>query len=103
MWSPNNQRTVLNITADKLDYLKYLLSSICIDIVCITETWFKPELDDSNFAILNDSCTRLERRNGLRRGVIAFYCKKGLKIAAKLESYTNSDIEYLGIELRGLG
>ena len=120
MLSPNNQRTVFNVlsnkykgpqiiytnarclTADKLDYLKYLLRRIRIDIVCITEAWFKPDFDDINFQLLNFSCTRLDRRNGLRGGGFAFYYRKGITTSVKLKSNTDSSTEFLGIEIQAM-
>ena len=72
-------------------YLNYLL-----------ETWLKPDFDDSNFELLNFTCTRLDRRNGLRGGGIAFYCRKGIKTSAKLKSNADSTTESLGIEIQGL-
>ena len=119
MSNTNNIRTVLNImsntynglqiihlnarslTSHKLDYLKYILCNTKVDVVCITETWFRPELVDGIVEIPNFSCTRLDRRNGLRGGGIAFYCKKGIKITTKLQSSSISSVEFFGIELQG--
>ena len=70
-------------------------------LICISlRTWFKPDFDDSNFQLLNFSCTRLDRRNGLRGRGIA--CRKGIKTSVKLKSNADSSTEFLGIEVQAL-
>lgn len=90
-----------SLTMEKLDFLKYFLRNTCIDIVCITETWFKSQFNDSLYELLNFSCTRLDRQNGLRGGGIAIYCRKSLITKVRLKSSINNPIEFLGVEVQG--
>ena len=67
--------------------------------MCTTETWFKPEFDDSNFEIINYSCTRLVRKNDLRGAGIAFYFKKGIKTSIQLMPNIDDSTEFLAVEI----
>ena len=55
-----------------------------------------------NFELLNHSCNRNDRRNGLRWGGIAFYCKKGITTYFTLKSNADSSTEFLGIEVQAM-
>ena len=88
-----------SLTMEKLDFLKYFLRNTCIDIVCITETWFKSQFNDSLYELFNFSCTFLDRQNGLRGGGTAIYCRKSLITKVRLKSCINNPIEFLGDEV----
>ena len=69
-----NARSLNN---EKLDELHVLVSDFNVSVVCVTETWFKEYMDDSNVAINGFYC---ERKDGLdkRAGGVACYLKHNL-------------------------
>uniref|UniRef100_A0A1A9WJW1 Endonuclease/exonuclease/phosphatase domain-containing protein n=1 Tax=Glossina brevipalpis TaxID=37001 RepID=A0A1A9WJW1_9MUSC len=85
----------------KIDYFNYLLCTLPIDIICITETWFKPHINDRFCEISGFDVVRHDRTCSSRGGGVALYIKRNLKSKIVLKSGDDSIVEYLGVEISG--
>uniref|UniRef100_A0A1A9WSD6 Nucleoporin NUP35 n=1 Tax=Glossina brevipalpis TaxID=37001 RepID=A0A1A9WSD6_9MUSC len=85
----------------KADYLSYLLSVLKADVICITETWFRPHVDDGYCQIVGYNVVRHDRTLGVRGGGIALYIKDGLYYKVVSKSGDDSIVEYLGVVVGG--
>ena len=50
-----------SLQKNKIDFLNYLFSDSNVDLLCITETWFRPELDDLAHKLGAYNCVRHDR------------------------------------------
>ena len=89
-----------SFTRSKLDYFNYLLPD-SIDVVCVSETWFKTNIDDHLYNLKNFSIMRHDRGNGTRGGGIAIYFKKHFSLTCVMNSDINDNVEFLGVEVKG--
>lgn len=82
----------------KLDYLKYVFEGSDIDVICISETWFKPEINDHIFNMFGYKLYRNDRVTNTTGGGVAIYCKSTLRceVVGKSEG---TGIEYLMLEV----
>lgn len=90
-----------SFTNSKMDYLNHVLSNCLIDILCVTETWFKKDFDNHMYELMNFNLIRNDRKTGARGGGIAIYYKKGLKAKIIFSSNDTCKIEYLAAEIEG--
>ena len=90
-----------SLQKNKIDFLNYLFSDSNVDLLCITETWFRPELDDLAHKLDAYNCVRHDRVYGSRGGGIALYLKKGLQYKIIMKSDNRDFVEYLGVEFKG--
>ena len=90
-----NIRSLIN----KIDELKYYISLLKPNIICICETWLNSDIYDSEINIEGYSVYRCDRKNNKKgRGIGIFVRQK-----STLECYivdNNSDIEELTIRLK---
>ena len=70
-----------------------------INIICITETWYKSALDDNVCNLESYSIFRPDRDDAIRGGGIAIYYRKVVKPAMVMKSTANEDVEFLGRSL----
>ncbi|XP_059224405.1 uncharacterized protein LOC131997570 [Stomoxys calcitrans] len=68
-----------------------------IDAICISETWFHPEIDSSIFHVTGYKLFRADRHT--HGGGVAIYIKHGISCSLKCMSNRSSRIEYLFLEL----
>ena len=92
-----------SLNAFKLDYVRDIFSNINIDVVCVSETWFHEDVQDTYVSIPNFQLFRNDRkikeRGGKRcGGGVAIYVKKSLKAKCICKS-GNSEIEFISVEL----
>jgi len=93
--------------AGKMTEFKYIFENSDLDIICISETWFQPNISDSfvnahGFKVLRSDRLRPDslRPNRLTRGGgVALYIRKNLSCAIKHKSNSSSLLEYLLVEV----
>uniref|UniRef100_A0A1A9W984 Uncharacterized protein n=1 Tax=Glossina brevipalpis TaxID=37001 RepID=A0A1A9W984_9MUSC len=71
------------------------------DVICITETWFRPHVDDGYCQIVGYNVVRHDRTLGVRGGGIALYIKDDLYYKVVSKSGDDSIVEYLGVVVGG--
>lgn len=89
-----------SLNQSKLDYLNYIFDSdsVCIDVVCITERWFKYDIND-NIYNLHDFCVvRNDRHLSERSGGIAIYHKNTLLSKIIYKSDELDPVDFLMVE-----
>jgi len=80
----------------KIDEFKYLFEGSDVDIICVSETWFFPELPNSFIAMQGYNIFRSDRVGNA--GGVAIYIKSTLPSKVKILSPQESAIEYIFIE-----
>lgn len=86
-----------SMNCEKLDYVKSVFEDSQVDLICITETWFRDGIPDTYYNMKNYNLYRHDRCNRIGGGV-AIYCKSNLN--AKLLSCSgDSEIEFLNLEV----
>lgn len=55
-----------------MDYIRFVFESSAVDVICVTETWFSYDLDDSHFNINNYRLIRNDRTHKKGGGVAIF-------------------------------
>lgn len=97
----------LNIRSllSKIDYLRHVLFNKPINILCLSETWLKPEMPDSLIKIAGYTFIRLDR--GVKTeeriktgGGIGIYVEQSINFVPALDTWSSTpDIETLSIHL----
>lgn len=87
-----------SLNQSKLDYLNYIFDSVCIDVVCITETWFKNDINDNIYNLRDFCVVRNDRHHGKRGGGIAIYYKNTLLSKIIYKSDDHDPVEFLMVE-----
>lgn len=82
----------------KLDYLKYLFASSCVDVICVSETWFKTILPDLSYNIPNYNLFRNDRVTLTNGGGVAIYCKSTLNCKV-INKSSEHGVEYIVVEI----
>ena len=90
-----------SLTSCKIDYLNYILPEKGVDVFTVSETWFKPELDDRFYELNNYKLIRHDRQTDARGGGIALYTRNYLKVRILFKSTAEEAVEYMGVELSG--
>lgn len=107
------QRTGLNIVHinaqslnNKIDEFRYLFVAAGIDIICVSETWFPLDIQDSVYNLHGFRLFRSDRKilvdNSATRakgGGVAIYVRNGLPCRVKLLTEIGSHIEYLFLDI----
>lgn len=82
---------------NKMDEFRYNFSLSGVDIICVSETWFHPNIQDSIYDVPGYNLFRADRRtNG---GGACIYIRKGIKCKVKYKSDPNSVIEYIFLDV----
>lgn len=82
---------------NKMDEFRYTFSSSGVDIICVTETWFKPIIQDSIYDLAGYNLFRADREtNG---GGACIYIRKGIKCNVNFKSNSNSVIEFIFLDI----
>lgn len=87
-----------SLNSTKLDYLKYVFEGSDVDVICVSETWFKPEIHDHIFDMFGYKLYRNDRITNTTGGGVAIYCKSTLRCEVIGKSEDNG-IEYLMLEV----
>lgn len=82
----------------KLDYLRYIFANSPVDVICVSETWFKSEIPDSFYSIYNYNLHRNDRVTSTIGGGVAVYIKSTLKCKV-VGASDLSGVEYLIVEV----
>ena len=81
----------------KIDELRYIFEKSGIDVICISETWFRPDMSSNLFKIYGYRLLRADRID--HAGGVAIYLKSNLKFKFIDKSPNDSEIEYIFIEI----
>jgi len=71
-----------------------------MDVICISETWFDPNINDEMFQVEGYKLFRADRVE--RAGGVAMYVRKSLKCHLLQKSDSNSNVEYLFLVINGV-
>lgn len=82
----------------KLDFVRNILNGVDVDIICVSETWFKPDISNYIYGIPNYTLYRNDRLTDTRGGGVAIYCRTTLNCRI-IDKSVNSDVEYLILEV----
>ncbi|XP_075163127.1 uncharacterized protein LOC142235753 [Haematobia irritans] len=83
---------------NKMDEFRYSFMNSFIDVICVSETWFHPDINDSIYTLSGYKLLRADRHsNG---GGVAIYVKNNIHCTVKAKSSCGSVIEYILIEIR---
>lgn len=96
-----NGLSIVHINAqslkNKMEEFRYTFENSNIDVICVSETWFQPELQDSIFAVNGYQLYRADR--GRRGGGVAVYVRCDFKCKIILKSSTGDPLEFIFLEL----
>lgn len=88
-----NAQSLLN----KIDEFRHLFITSCGHIICITETWFQNEMNDSIVSLEGYDLYRADRIK--HAGGSAIYVKKNLNSNVLQKSESDDTMEYLSIRI----
>lgn len=88
-----NAQSLLN----KIDEFQYVFENSSIDIVCVSETWFKPYVQDGLVKLSGYSVCRNDRTS--RAGGVAIYVKDNIKYKIINKSDISDEVEFLFVEI----
>lgn len=82
---------------NKMDEFRHNFSLSEIDIICVSETWFSPKIQDSIYELPGYNLFRADREtNG---GGVCIYIRRGIKCKVNFRSDSNSGIEYIFLDV----
>ena len=86
---------------NKMDEFRYIVEASCIDIVCVSETWFSDNMHDKLFNVNGYKVFRADRmkQNVKRSGGVAIFVKNNIPCNLIVKSPNDSSIEYVFIEI----
>ncbi|XP_055906590.1 uncharacterized protein LOC129941858 [Eupeodes corollae] len=84
----------------KIDEFRDIFTDSDVDVICVTETWLRDELNDDICCLEGYRVFRFNRVNRVGGGV-AIYVKRTIKCKLKLSATVDSTIEYLFVEVVG--
>lgn len=82
---------------NKIDEFRYLFSGSGVDIICISETWLWPDLENSLFELQGYQIFRADR--GRLGGGVAMYVRREIPCRIVTKSNEGESIELLFVEL----
>lgn len=81
----------------KLDYVKDVFNNSNIDLICVSESWFKQNVDEKHYEINGYNLYHNSRTNR-KGGGVAIYCKNNIK-SKLVNKSADSDVEFINIEV----
>ena len=81
----------------KIDEFRNIFEESGVDIVCVSETWFKPDMPDNLYQLKGYKILRADRIS--HAGGAAIFIKSNIHHNIILKSPNDSDMEYLFIEI----
>lgn len=82
---------------NKIDEFRHIFSNSGADIVCVSETWFRPELQDLLFSLNGFKLFRADRLG--HAGGVAMYIRKDISCKLVRKSDHDSEIEFIFMEI----
>lgn len=94
---------------NKMDEFRFIFENSGIDVICVSETWFRPDINDDVFSvngyrlfrsdrIARSNITGLPDRTG-RAGGVAIFLKVGISGKVALRSKVEDDMEYIFLDV----
>lgn len=83
----------------KIDEFRYLFENSKLDAICVSETWFSPDIRDVSYSIKGYRLFRSDRCG--RAGGVAIYLREGLACKIRCSSSPGSPYEYLFLDVVG--
>ena len=80
-----------------MDELRYMCDDSGVDIVCVSETWFRKDISDNLYSINGYNIFRSDRIG--HGGGVAIYVKDKIKCCIKCSNRNDDRIEYLFAEV----
>ena len=84
----------------KIEEFRFLFEKSNIDAICISETWFSPDIEDISYKLNGYMLFRSDRCS--RGGGVAIFIKEGLAFRKVCHSSASSSYEYLFINIFGV-
>ena len=81
----------------KIDEFRYIFEKSEVDVICISETWFRSDMADSLFKVNGYKLLRSDRSS--HGGGVAIYIRSNISFKFVNKSSTDSQIEYLFLEI----
>lgn len=75
----------------KIDEFRLIFENSCVDLICVSETWFDSEITDLSVSLNGYNLRRVDREDGY--GGVAMYIRKGISFNIKCTSKDNCDFE----------
>jgi len=88
-----------SFSGTKRDYMNFVLKSTKIDVICVAETWFNEDYNDSVLELNQYNLIRNDRKTGSRGGGVAMYVRKCFQYKVIFRSDTSDPVEYLFVEI----
>ena len=82
---------------NKIDEFREIFINSGVDIICVSETWFRPVINDSAYNVSGYNMFRADRLT--HAGGVCMYVRSHIKCEIKLISDKDSRVEFLFIEL----
>lgn len=93
--------TIVHINAqslnNKMDEFRDTFVNSAIDAICVSETWFRPDICDNIYTLPGYNIFRADRQS--HGGGVAIFLKSGLHATVKCMSSQGDSIEYLFLEI----
>lgn len=86
---------------NKIDEFRYLFENSGVDVVCVSETWFDPDVLSSTFDLSHYNLFRCDRKS--HAGGVAIYVKNGITCKKCYNSNSEEQIEHIFVEISSLG
>lgn len=87
-----------SLNDQKFDYIKTVFDGTKVDVICVSETWFDPEIPDHIRNLSNYTLIRNDRVTSTTGGGVAIYCRSSLKCKI-LSRSDNNGIEFIIVEI----
>lgn len=81
----------------KIDEFRYIFENSNVDIICVSETWFRSDICDNIYNMTNYKLYRADRAS--HAGGVAIYVRKSIKCNVITQSGIDDKIEYLFLEI----
>jgi Reverse transcriptase (RNA-dependent DNA polymerase) len=83
-----------------IDEMNELFDGVDIQLIAISETWYKGRMTNTHVALNGFRVIRADRGGGRRGGGVAIYLKNNIRYKVIVRSEPTSPVDYLFIELR---
>ena len=81
----------------KIDDLRFLCETTSIDVICVSETWFRREIHDSMYDLRGFKLFRSDRNS--HAGGVAIYVSKSISSKVICSNNVDESVEYLLVEV----
>ena len=88
-----------SFNTNKRDYFNHILPSTKVDLICVVETWFDKNIDNSMLSLNKYNLVRNDRNTGAKGGGVALYVREQLKHKVVFKSNNLDPVEYIMLEI----